>query len=134
MRKPKVKAQPLGPLEAAVMRVLWQTGTYSVRDLATALGDTHAYTTVMTTMDRLFKKGLLVRERAGAAFHYQAALTVTDFDRLLVAEAMGTILRRSGAPALSAFVDAAADIDERHLRDLEQLVATRLGARGKGKS
>ena len=126
MRKPKVKAQPLGPLEAAVMRVLWQAGAYSVRDVAVALGDSHAYTTVMTTMDRLFKKGLLARRKVGPGFQYEAALSATDFDRLLVAEAMGTILRRSGSPALSAFVDAAADIDEAHLRELEQLVATRL--------
>ena len=42
----------------------------SVREVRRALGDGLAYTTVMTTLDRLFKKGLLERQRDGRAFRY----------------------------------------------------------------
>src|SRR5438128_8928980 len=49
----------LGPLEITVMEILWQRGESNVRDVAEKLDRPLAYTTVMTTLDRLFKKGLL---------------------------------------------------------------------------
>ena len=44
----------------------------SVREVRSGLGDGLAYTTVMTTLDRLYKKGLLERQRDGRAFRYAA--------------------------------------------------------------
>jgi predicted transcriptional regulator len=65
----------LGSLERDVMEVVWRTsGTVSVRDVHEQLRQSVAYTTVMTTLDRLFKKGLLVRERDGKAYRYSAAM------------------------------------------------------------
>ena len=55
----------LGALEREVMAVLWNHDEISVRDAGARLGSSVAYTTVMTTMDRLFKKGLLSRRKAG---------------------------------------------------------------------
>ena len=126
MPRGPLKAQPLGPLEAQVMRQVWRRDHATVREIATALGSDHAYTTVMTTLDRLHKKGLVRRTRAGNAFVYVAALSAAEFDQKLVEAAMGSILRRTGGPALSAFVDAAAEVDERLLVELEALVAARL--------
>jgi predicted transcriptional regulator len=53
----------LGPLEMQVMNVAWSVGRCSVRDVVERLNSKLAYTTVMTTLDRLFKKGLLEREK-----------------------------------------------------------------------
>jgi predicted transcriptional regulator len=66
---------PLGVLEREVMDAVWTAGEVTVRDARSRLPRRVAYTTVMTTLDRLFKKGLVERRRAGKAFVYRAAKT-----------------------------------------------------------
>lgn len=96
----------LGALEREVMDVLWGAGGLSVRDVQSRLQRRAAYTTVMTTLDRLFKKGLAARTREGRAFLYTAAHTRNDLDRAL----------------LSNLVDAVDARDEALLDDLERMV------------
>ena len=56
----------LGRLEREVMDVVWTPATkHTVRDVQARLPRKAAYTTVMTTLDRLFKKGLVSRRREG---------------------------------------------------------------------
>jgi predicted transcriptional regulator len=57
----------LGPLEIAVMEILWVQGESNVHDVVEKLGRPLAYTTVMTTLDRLYKKGLLSRHKSERA-------------------------------------------------------------------
>jgi predicted transcriptional regulator len=65
----------LGKLERRVMDIAWRSETpLSVHHVHAALGQVVAYTTVMTTLDRLYKKGLLSREQAGRAYMYTARL------------------------------------------------------------
>jgi predicted transcriptional regulator len=74
-----------------------------------------AYTTVMTVLDRLTKKGLAVREQDGRAYRYAAARTRED----LVAEVMHTALAGNAAErsaALVAFVDRVSDDEAAALR------------------
>ena len=71
----------LGPLETQVMNVAWSIGRCSVRDVVEKLNSRLAYTTVMTTLDRLFKKGLLEREKAERAFLYSPLLSSQDWER-----------------------------------------------------
>jgi len=81
----------LGDLEAAVMAVLWDAeGTLSVRQVLEHLQPERAiaYTTVMTVMDRLFKKGHLRRSSAGNAFLYAPVATRADYTSALMAEAL----------------------------------------------
>lgn len=64
-----------GALEAAVMDRVWaRGGAVNVREILEDLQQERqiAYTTVMTVMDNLFKKGLLRRERVGKAYVYEA--------------------------------------------------------------
>ena len=58
----------LGPLEIQVMEVVWGSGESSVRDVVEKLDSKLAYTTVMTTLDRLFKKGLTGSPQVGTGF------------------------------------------------------------------
>src|SRR5258708_19680075 len=60
----------LGPLEQGLLEALWLRGTATVRELLEDGYQDLAYTTVMTTLDRLFKKGLLTRSEEGRAFLY----------------------------------------------------------------
>ena len=95
----------------------------TVRATTTAVGGKLAYTTVMTTLDRLYKKGLLQREKTGNAFIYWPAMTRDEYNQLLVSEALGELLEQSAEPVLAAFVDTAAKLDARNLHRLEQLIA-----------
>ena len=57
--RPAEEVHGLGTLERQILDVVWRQGRSSVRDVLTALDHSIAYTTAMTVMDRLFKKGVL---------------------------------------------------------------------------
>lgn len=117
----------LGALEDRVMEVFWHAGPLAVRDVCRRLKSKSplAYTTVMTTSDRLYKKGLLTREKSGNAFIYRAAMTRDEFHRRIVKETVSGLIETSGDPVLAAFVDAAATVDEENLDRLERIIAQR---------
>ena len=123
--------RPLGKLEERLMSLMWDGERRTVRDVVGRLDDELAYTTVMTTLDRLFKKGLLARAKSGAAFTYRSRMSRDQYHQALVEEQIGGLLEQSTGPVLAAFVDTAARLDERNLRRLEQLIAKR---RAKNKS
>jgi len=114
----------LGSLERSVMALVWRTGEASVRDACEALGPGVAYTTVMTTMYRLFKKGLLARRKVGRAFVYTATASRAELEGEVATELMQSLLRREGEPlpVLSSLVDAVSDRDRALLDELERLI------------
>src|SRR6202046_708477 len=65
----------LGPLEQRLLEALWARGTATVRELLEEDHEDLAYTTLMTTLDRLFKKSLLTRVAEGRAFRYAPRFT-----------------------------------------------------------
>lgn len=68
--------RPFGQLESMVMDRLWDApAPLSVRDVLETLPDGRhrAYTTVMTVLDNLYRKGFATRERDGRAYRYRAA-------------------------------------------------------------
>src|SRR5258708_14247803 len=70
---------PLGPLENTVMEIIWNRGDCNVHDVIGSLDRPLAYTTVMTTLDRLFKKALLDRRKDELAFLYSPRLSRTGW-------------------------------------------------------
>jgi len=107
------------------MQVLWdRAGEASVREVHEGLGGELAYTTVMTTLDRLFKKGLLGRRRQGRGFVYRARVSSADLSRGLAGALVESLLGREPAPQpiLSGIVDAVSDKDRAMLDELERLV------------
>jgi predicted transcriptional regulator len=115
----------LGSLETLVMEALWSGGGGTVRQVADRLGDgrDRAYTTVMTTLDRLFRKHLVRREKIGLAWCYEAAVDRDAFERSAADMLAKRILRDHGDAALAAFVDAAVGAEV--LDRLERLIARR---------
>ena len=98
----------LGDLERAVMNVLWDAETaLSVRDVLDALDDELAYTTVMTVLDRLGGKDMVVRERDGRAYRYLPAQT----REAATAEALNAALDEAGVDRTSALVHFARGVD-----------------------
>lgn len=120
----------LGPLEIRVLESLWRRGEEtSVRELADDFPGS-AYTTLMTTLDRLFKKGLLDRGRRDRAFLYRARFQRADLERELAKGEIARLLgfassRRTARPILSTFVEAVGEKDAVLLDELERLVRER---------
>jgi predicted transcriptional regulator len=125
----------LGPLERRVLEALWaREAPATVRDLVPVFPDA-AYTTLMTTLDRLHRKGMLSRQKSGRAFLYQPRLGRSEFERARTAEAFRSAVASADgslAPLVSCLVDAVGERDRELLDELEQLVAARRGER-KGK-
>lgn len=114
----------LGPLETRLLELLWERGrAATVRDLqGTCPG--LAYTTIMTTLDRLFRKGLLQRCRDGRAFAYEPRCTREELLSELVS---GHVIRLLGASKQSAavlltLVRAVRETDAALLDQLDALV------------
>ncbi len=106
------------------MDLLWQEHPLSVRDVKARLGRVKlAYTTVMTTLDRLYKKGLLARTKNGLAFVYQPAIDRAEYQRRVVQAALVPLLAQGPGPVLAAFIDVAAGADDENLTRLETLIA-----------
>jgi predicted transcriptional regulator len=108
-----------GELEAAVMERVWtRAGETTVRAVFEDLRQerTIAYTTVMTTMDNLHRKGWLARKRAGKAFRYWATHSREEYGARLMREALDA----SGNPelVLTHFLERMSDADSARLQDV----------------
>lgn len=114
----------LGPLERQLLEALWARGTATVREIVDDGNVTQAYTTVMTTLDRLYKKGLLTRVSEGRAFRYSPRQTPAELQRVAALEGIRQLLGSSNAATLplSYLVEAISDHDTQLLDELQQLV------------
>lgn len=116
------KPAPLGRLENTVMNVLWTRGESNVRDVADQLERPLAYTTVMTTLDRLYKKGLLDRSKSNRAFVYTPALTRAQWEQELAGHLVAGLLadpRHTSDLLISCLVEAVGEQDQSLLEELE---------------
>ncbi len=119
--------EPLGRLEAVVMKQVWGLPGVTAREVCDRLTGKRerAYTTVMTTLDRLHRKGLVRREKDGLAWRYTPVLSEEQFQRARADGLAAGILQDHGELGLAAFVDAAARVDDLLLDRLSQLIAAR---------
>jgi predicted transcriptional regulator len=104
-----------GDLEAAIMEELWaRTDPTTVRELLAVLqrGRTLAYTTVLTVVDNLYKKGWLQREPDGRAYRYSPTMTREEY----------------GARQLRHALDGAGDPAEALVRFVEKMSASEAAA------
>ena len=117
-------SQQLGPLEQRMLEGLWARGSATVRELIEAGCQDLAYTTVMTTLDRLFKKGLLTRSEEGRAFRYAPRFSREELHREAAGRAIRQLLDASPASSLplSFLVEILGERDQQLLDDLRKLV------------
>ena len=114
----------LGHLECTVMEILWTWGEGSVHDVIERLRPL-AYTTVMTTLDRLFKKGFLHRRKPERAYLYAPRLSRQEWDRKRADELVAGFLagsRPSSELLISSLVEAVGQHDEALLDEMENKI------------
>jgi len=119
-----ISRKPLGRLEQLVLREVQSRGSATVRELLESDAIALAYTTVMTTMDRLYKKGLLERNAEGKAFRYIARLTLDEMQRMAAVEGIRQLMAPGDTSSLvlSNLVDTLSAQDTKLLDELESLV------------
>ena len=118
----------LGYLEVDVMEVLWSGGQWSVRDVVHKLDRKLAYTTIMTTLDRLFKKRLLQREKSERAFLYSPAMSREEWERQRAGNVLAGLLKGSQPSRellLSSLVDMVGERDAQLLEHLEEKIRSK---------
>ena len=124
-RPSEVASLALGQLERQVLNETWRRGEVSVRDVFTAFGEKLAYTTLMTTMDRLYKKKLLDRRKDGRAFLYSPAVSLEEFEHAIREDVIDGLLgggAESVEPVLACIVDTVSERDRELLDELDRLV------------
>src|SRR5699024_10712691 len=112
----------LGDLERSVMDVLWNGGSYTVREIHSVLSQERdlAYTTVLTVLDRPAKKGVADRERVGRSWQYTAAASHEELTAVAMRESveeLAPIDRRT------ALLDFLGDGDDDEIADLHGALA-----------
>jgi predicted transcriptional regulator len=126
-RRPReVISTALGRLEREVMEETWRHGEMSVREVYQLFQERIAYTTLMTTLDRLHKKGLLNRRKTGRAFLYSPRFSPQEFEQSCAVDVIEGLLGLPGAegvePVLACIVDAVSERDRSLLDELDRLV------------
>jgi len=120
-----VASLALGKLERQVLDETWRSGEVTVREVYTAFGENVAYTTLMTTLDRLYKKKLLQRRKDGRAFLYSPAVSRAEFEHGIREDVIDGLLGRGAEgvePVLACIVDAVSERDRELLDELDRLI------------
>ena len=119
------------------MEILWKQGESSVHQVAETLERPLAYTTVMTTLDRLYKKGLLERRKSERAYLYSPRQSREAWEQQAATDFVAGYLVRphpAGELLISCLVDAVGQQDEKLLDELEKKIRLKrkeLDRRGK---
>jgi BlaI family transcriptional regulator, penicillinase repressor len=122
---PKGASPPsLHELESEVMEQLWESGEAPVRSVMLALNKSadkpRAYTTYMTIMARLHKKGLLARRREGKTDHYAPAYAREKYMALRARAEVENLVTQYGDVALSHFAQQMSALDPARRRALQR--------------
>lgn len=107
------------------MAEVWRAKEVSVRQIFASFRERVAYTTLMTTLDRLYKKNLLNRRKEGKAYFYSPRFTLEELELGLTEDVIGSLLGAGTEriePVLACIVDAVSDRDRELLDELERLV------------
>jgi predicted transcriptional regulator len=123
-RKKQAPPPPLHELEAEVLDEIWRRGEAPVRAVMEALNKgsrtPRAYTTYMTVMSRLDRKGLLERRREGKTDFYRPTLAREEYLNRRAEAEVDAVVAQYGDVALAHFARQV-DLDPKRLEELKRL-------------
>ena len=117
----------LGDLEKMVLQYLWEHGSADVKQVHAHFEKLRggALNTIQSTLDRLFKKGILTREKHGHAFHYRSAVDRNQFIGQLISDITDDFGGKGENPLLAAFASMSSGLNDSQLDELERLIDQR---------
>jgi len=102
---------------------VWSRGDATVREVIQDRTIWQRYSTILTTMDRLFRKGVLSRVQEGKAFRYSVRYSPEELERLAAVKGIRQLMKSAYASLhLSYLVEAVGAHDEKLLDELQALV------------
>lgn len=115
----------LGPLEQAALEYLWKVGEADVIEAHAALSRETGISlnTVGSALERLHRKGMLVRSKVSHAYRYKPGLTKDAFLARRVLDSAGGMKSLTSSGLLSSFLDLVTEVDRKALDELEELIA-----------
>lgn len=114
----------LGELEKQVLQYLWASPHSDVKQVHAALSNQResSLNTVQSALERLFKKGLLTRDKKGHAYLYQAKINREHLIAKLIDSVAGDFVGKGESSLVAAFSSVSSELDEAQLTQLEQLI------------
>jgi BlaI family transcriptional regulator, penicillinase repressor len=123
--------RPLGKptnAEVAILRVLWERGPSTVREVAKAMDRESAYTTVLKLMQNMTEKRLVRRDESSRTHVYTAATPKEQTQRQLVADLLDRVFDGSAATLVMQAL-AASDTSPEELAEIRRLLKRHGGRR-----
>jgi predicted transcriptional regulator len=124
---PKIKAPRLGELEIQVLECLWQKDSLTAAEAHAILGKRRGISsnTVQSTLERLYRKGILAREKEQRAYRYTPQIQRETLLAELIADLVARLGGQQPATTLAAFINAAERLDASALVELERMLDER---------
>ena len=121
----------LTDLEMDIMRIVWEKGEATVRDVYERMRENRslAYTTVMTVMSTLARKGVVERKMVGRAYLYRPKVSQEEAIRRTLRYLAGKLLDGS-ARSLAAHLIESEDLSKEDLKELRRMIEERLKEEG----
>lgn len=120
MSRPKTSHPTAGEFE--MLRILWQNGPSTVREVLEALADERAYTSVMSLLNVMYEKRLVTRQPEGRAFRYSAVHQPEHHESKLLGDILTRVFSGS-ASALVARLLEQSKPSEKELADIRKLIS-----------
>ena len=122
-----VRRPYLGELEIAVLEHLWSSGPADAKSVHREIGTSRGISanTVQSTLDRLFKKELLEREKISHAYVYSSVTSREELMADMIDNVVGKLSGGNSEAMLTAFVDLAERVEDDSLDRLEAMIAAR---------
>jgi len=121
-----------GSAELPVLEALWERGALTGREIYEEVRRSRelAYTTVLTIVGRMVKKGSVKRKKLGGIYIYEPALKKPEFERQAASAVIKGIVAMSPSYAVSAFVDVLSQYDAGKLDEIMKIIEERRKAEG----
>ncbi len=116
------KPSPFGELEEKIMEVLWKNGSGTVREVKENLKEDLAHTTVMTILDRLYKKGYLKRKKEGRGYRYFPVVGKKEFEKIVTEKVLKELLKANPEATLAAFEGAVESLSKEEIERLKKII------------
>ncbi len=115
----------LGQLESKVMKLIWEKGRSTVREIRDALALVHkelSFNSIMTIMNRLTEKGLLNKRKQQQVYRYQATVSESEFKSNIAEKILSSLLSDQSLLSAAHFADFNEKLDPQALKKLKQLL------------
>lgn len=117
-------------LELEILKVLWQLGSASVRQVRDALVPFRdlAYTSVMTVLTIMARKGYVKRKKAGRGYDYQAVYREHKASSNILRDVIDRVFGGSTAAVMQHLIETD-DLDDDELKQIRQLISRKTQGR-----